>query len=76
MQLIISKSAKLYQERKCHRETGRRPIPRLQPDAMAIHQYQGIQPPLPFPGFMKVTLGKCPPDRGRTQLWPYGDEHG
>jgi hypothetical protein len=66
----ISRSARLYRERKGRALTQRGPAPTASPDLNAIHALQ-LVPPLPLPGVLLTTTGSSP-DRGATAIWPGG----
>jgi hypothetical protein len=72
----ISKSAKLYQERRQPdiRTTLRGPGPYLNLDANPVNTLK-LEPPLPFPDAQRINNGNPPPDAGRTVVWPFGDEY-
>jgi hypothetical protein len=73
---LISKSAKLYQERRQPgmRETVRGPGPYIALDNNPVHSLK-LEPPLPIPATQRPTNGSPPPDAGRTVVWPFGDEY-
>jgi hypothetical protein len=72
----ISKSAKLYQERRQPniRETLRGPGPNLFLESNPVNNLK-LEPPLPIPETQRDTNGTPPPDAGRTVVWPFGDEY-
>jgi len=67
----ISKSAKLYQERRQPdiRKTWRGPGPYLNlKDNLALNLK--LQPPLPIP---ETQINPAAPDNTKTEVWPFGD---
>jgi hypothetical protein len=72
--LHISKSAKLYQERRQpeFQKTMRAPGFQANLAANLVHNLK-LEPPFPQPDFCKN--GHPVTDTGRTQVWPYGDAH-
>ena len=68
----LSKSAKLYQERRIpqDRTTRRLPSPRSDLDRNRVHSIP-LSPPLPVPDALHQAGGK-PPDAGHTSIWPWG----
>jgi len=72
----ISKSAKLYQERRQPeiRKTMRGPGPQLYLHDNPANTLK-LQPPLPVTEAVRPTNGNPPPDAGRTVVWPFGDEY-
>jgi|JI9StandDraft_1071089.scaffolds.fasta_scaffold73760_3 hypothetical protein len=74
MAVSISRSAKLFQERRIpgDRVTRRLPAPRSSLSDSKIHQIP-LQPPYPSPDVIR-SEGGLPPDGGLTQTWPYGEE--
>lgn len=71
----ISKSAKLYQERRQAemRQTFRGPGPYLALEQNPVHSLK-LDPPLPIPETQRLNNGNPPPDTTRTTVWPFGDE--
>lgn len=69
----ISKSAKLYQERRQSgiRKTWRGPGPYLDL-ASNLANYLPLQPPLPAP---ETQIDPTAPDSVKTQVWPFGDKY-
>ena len=74
MPVIISHSAKLYQERRLpqDRTTRRLPSPRSNMDANPVHRIP-LKPPFPTPDVLHAQGGH-PPDAGLTTSWPYGED--
>lgn len=72
----ISRSAKLYQERRQPGivDTLRGPGPQLYiPHNPATTL--NLKPPLPVTAAVRSTNGNPPPDAGRSVVWPFGDEY-
>lgn len=69
----ISKSAKLYQERRQPdiRKTYRGPGPYLDLDDNLAHKLK-LKPPLPKP---ELQINPTAPDSTQTTVWPFGDEY-
>lgn len=72
--ITFSQSAKLYQERRSPADQNTRRLPgmRFSPDEGLVHTL-----PLksPFPSVEMILLGRDqPPDAGRTDAWPRGEE--
>ncbi len=67
--VVITKSARLFQERTGLHATLRGPYPTLDFDAHRIHSLP-LVPPLP-PGELGPSQGAPPPDRGPTAEWPF-----
>lgn len=66
----LSKSAKLYQERRGLRPTRRHPGPRLAPSQNLVTTVPLVAP---YPTTqVLLTEGAAPPDTGRTPIWPHG----
>lgn len=74
MAVIVSRSAKLFQERRIpqDRTTRRLPSPRSNMDNNKVHQIP-LLPPYPTPDVIRAEGGQ-PPDGGLTKIWPYGAE--
>lgn len=74
MAVTISRSAKLFQERRIpqDRTTRRLPAPRSNLDNNKVHQIP-LLPPFPTPEVLRAQGGQ-PPDGGLTKVWPYGEE--
>ena len=72
MIIPISRSARLYQERRLpgDQETLRSPGPRGNLDQLMIHSLT-LSPPYPAPAVLQETAAP-PPDAGHTQPWPHG----
>jgi len=70
----LSKSAKLYQERRAPEDvqTHRLPGPRLDLAHNPIHTIP-ISPPYPLPDALQMARNH-PPDAGNTTPWPHGEE--
>jgi len=70
----VSKSAKLYQERRqpAFQKTMRAPGQQISPRENLVHKIT-LDPPFPQPDF--CANGNPVPDTGRTQLWPFGDKY-
>lgn len=73
MAIIVSRSPKLFQERRIpqDRTTRRLPAPRSNLDRNKVHQIP-LKPPFPTPEVL-LQQGGQPPDAGLTQIWPYGE---
>ena len=69
----ISRSARLYEERKGLRVTRRGPGPRLGLKDNLVHQIP-MEPPLPLPDLLPLQNGHPPPDAGRIDVWPHGSQ--
>jgi hypothetical protein len=69
----ISKSAKLYQERRQPdiRKTYRGPGPYVDLWANKAHHLD-LAPPLPAP---ETKIDTAAPDSTRTTVWPFGDKY-
>lgn len=69
----ISKSAKLYQERRQPdiRKTHRGPGPYLDLNSNLVNHLP-LQPPLPRPD---TQINPTAPDSVQTQAWPFGDKY-
>jgi hypothetical protein len=68
--MAITKSSKLYLERKKRRGTHRGPTPRMAPGKSPLHQV-GLLYPQPNVDF--VNDGTPPPDRAEAiEPWPHG----
>lgn len=69
----ISKSAKLYQERRQPdiRKTWRGPGPILNLDANLANHLE-LKPPLPLP---ETNINPTAPDNTKTVVWPFGDKY-
>jgi len=75
--VLISKSAKLYQERRQPEfpATPRGPGPQVYLPNNPVHRLT-LEPPLPYPPACANTSTDAPVvDTVRTQAWPYGDKH-
>lgn len=70
----LSRSAKLYQERRLpgDRTTRRLPSPRFDPSRSPVHRLP-LSPPFPTPAVLQKQ-DRQPPDAGLTRPWPYGEE--
>ncbi len=69
----LSRSAKLYQERRQPelRSTFRGPGPQVNLEANEART-RALAPPLPLPSLLADQNGAPPPDAGRTHVWPHG----
>ncbi len=67
---MISRSSKLYRERRGHIPTVRGPSPALAPTLAPIHRLV-VRPPLPDPAQL-LALNPETPDSGATMIWPNG----
>lgn len=70
----LSKSAKLFQERRIPQDvlTQRTPGPRLDLDNNLLHRLP-LKPPYPLPEVLQMEADH-PPDAGATLPWPHGEE--
>ena len=69
----LSKSARLYQERRIpqDRTTRRLPAPRSDLGRNAVHSLP-LSPPFPIPAVLQRE-GDHPPDAHLTEPWPHGE---
>jgi hypothetical protein len=68
-----TRSAALYLERVGIFPTLRQPVPSASPDLNPIHSYPLVPPPHPWP-FLIQYINGCPaPDRGQSDIWPWGE---
>lgn len=72
-QVPVSRSAKLYQERRLPkgRTTRRLPTPRSNLSRNQVHQLP-LDPPFPTPAVLQHEGGQ-PPDASLTTPWPHGE---
>jgi hypothetical protein len=70
--IIVGRSGgcRSFLERHFLLAADRLPAPRLALEASKINQIP-LQPPLPLPPLQAHLNGMPPPDRGRTDEWPY-----
>lgn len=70
----LSKSAKLFQERRIpkDRTTRRLPAPRANLGKNLVHRIP-LKPPYPTTAVLQREGGQ-PPDAGLTQPWPFGEQ--
>ena len=67
-----TRSAALFLERAGITPTLRHPVPSANPDQNLVHVYPVI-PPLPLPDLVRFENGLPPPDRGQSDIWPWGE---
>jgi len=72
MPFPTTRSAALFLERTGIFRTLRHPVPAASPDLNPVHNYPVI-PPLPLPGFLWFENGIPSPDRGQSEIWPWGE---
>jgi hypothetical protein len=72
MPFPTTRSAVLFLERRGIIPTQRHPVPGANPDGNPVHYYP-VTPPLPLPGFLWFENGLPSPDRGQTEIWPWGE---
>lgn len=65
----ISRSARLYLERKGLEPTHRRPMSVVASQNLLVRDYP-VTAPLPWPHYLGETQGDPVPDRGTTTEWP------
>jgi hypothetical protein len=75
MTIELSRSAKMYQERRMpeSRLTQRRPGSRAD-IGNNLANHLRMEPPAPLPE-VRLMKNDQDPDAGLTQVWPYGNEH-
>jgi hypothetical protein len=67
---VLTRSARLFEERVGLRPTYRGPLAMLDFSAHRVHSIP-LVPPLPLPDVLAPTQGDPPPDRGPTEEWPW-----
>ena len=67
-----TRSAALFLERVGIFPTLRHPVPAANPDDNPVHVYP-VTPPLPLPAYLRQENGCPPPDRGQSDVWPWGE---
>jgi hypothetical protein len=72
MSYPTTRSAALFLERAGILPTLRHPVPAANPDLNPVHDYP-VTPPLPLPALLWPVNGIPSPDRGQSDIWPWGD---
>jgi hypothetical protein len=67
-----TRSAAYYLERTGIFPTLRHPVPAANPGMNPVHNYP-LTPPLPLAEFQLIDNGCPPPDRGQSDIWPWGE---
>ena len=67
-----TRSAALFLERAGIFATRRHPAPAANPDRNPAHYYP-VTPPLPLPSLLLHENGTPAPDRGQSDIWPWGE---
>ena len=75
MAIVFSQNSLPFRERAGLTPTIRGPLPAFQP-ALNPALNVAVAVPLPAPYYLRNTQGTPPPDRGPTQLWPFGNASG
>jgi hypothetical protein len=68
-----TRSAAYYLERIGYFPTQRHPVPSQFPDANPVHNYP-VTPPLPLWPYQMADNGCPTPDRGQSDIWPWGED--
>jgi hypothetical protein len=67
-----TRSAAYFLERTGIFRTQRHPVPSASPDSNPVHIYP-LTPPHPLAEFLLVENGLPSPDRGQSDIWPWGE---
>jgi hypothetical protein len=68
-----TRSAAYFLERAGIFPTPRHPVPAASPDTNPVHAYPLVPPPYPLPALLRGQNGCPPPDRGQSDIWPWGE---
>ena len=69
----VTRSAAYFLERAGIFPTQRHPTPSASPDDNPVHYYPLVPPPYPRPDLIRYVNGHPSPDRGQSDIWPWGE---